>query len=200
MKHLHSVVLVLAAWGMMACGKSSTSPSTTVTVPGIVSVSGQVELIAAPVDARLDALQSDTRVRVFNEVQAVSLASPLTVDVNAPGTFTVEPTPPLPTIPAGTPVNSYYFVADPVTPSGGAIYAGSITFDRNVLGIIALTPEFAASNAVLGHPGTSYSSAGLQFEFSSQEDRFTLSSDRRTLTFNIIAFNAADNLRIITER
>jgi hypothetical protein len=68
-----------------------------------------------------------------------------------------------------------------------------------VLGIIALNNEFASSNSIVGHAGTQYSIA-VQFEFAGQEDRFTLSADRRTITFNIVTFNAADNLRIITDR
>lgn len=180
------------------CSKSPTAPSST-TITGVLSVTGSVAQITAPSDVRIDALQSDANTRLFNEVQGVTLSSALTVDYNVPGTYSAEPSPPLPVIAAGTVVNSYYLVADPTNPPAtGVFYIGSITFDRNVLGLIVLNAEQAASNTILGRPGTSYASAGVQLDFPG--DSVTLSADRRTVTFTLAALNAADNIRIVTER
>src|SRR3989441_2049233 len=193
---------------LFECPTSVRFPSTLVLVllltaapvhAGIVSTSGAVSIISPPADARLGALENNTVAQLFMEVTGLTLPSSLAVDFNAPGTYNSNPPGPLPTIAAGTIVESYYLITDPVgsDPANIRSFSGTITFSTDVLGAIVLDPEFASSNVALGHPGTLYSSGGIGFELGSP-DTFTLSSDRRTITFSNVANTAADNMRIVT--
>jgi len=164
-----------------------------------ISVTGAVTPIAPPADARLNSvLESNTVAPFFTEVTNFLLPGNLTVDFNAPGTYSSNPVS-MSTIAAGTRVDSYYLVTDPIgaDPANNRTFVGSITFNTNILGAIVLDPEFNASNGVVGHPGTLYSPAGVQLELGSP-DVFTISADRRTLSFNFTSNTAADNVRIIT--
>jgi hypothetical protein len=90
-------------------------------------------------------------------------------------------------------------VADAINPPRN--FTGTITFDRDVLGVIVLNAEFASSNGVLGRPGTLYAATGIEYELGTgQQDSFTLSADRRTITFNVSTLSLADNMRIVTAK
>jgi hypothetical protein len=175
---------------VLATGRAGATP---------ISVTGAVIPIAAPPDARFNSvLESDTVAPFFTEVKDFLLPGALTVDFNAPGTYNANPVS-TSTIAAGTRVDSYYLVTDPIgaDPANSRNFVGSITFNSDILGAIVLDPEFAASNGVVGHPGTLYSPGGIQLELGGP-DAFTISADRRTLSFNFVSNTAADNVRIIT--
>lgn len=164
----------------------------------ILGVSGAVSIIPAPADARLGMLESNTVAPLFTEVTGLKLPSNLTVDFNAPGTYNSNPVS-LPFISAGTVVDSYYLITDPVGSDVNNVrdFSGTITFSTDVLGVIVLDPEFASSNGTLGHPGTLYSPAGIALELGAP-DMFTLSGSRRTISFSFSSNTAADNMRIVT--
>ncbi len=164
----------------------------------LITFSGAVTPIAAPADARLNQLESNTLAPLFTEVTNLILLSALTVDVTAPGTYSSDPAT-TGSIPAGTAVDSYYLITDPVgaDPDNNRNFVGSMTFSTDVLGVIVLDPRFASSNAIVGHPGTLYSAAGIALELG-LPDVFTLSADRRNLSFNMTSAPAADNIRVIT--
>ena len=175
---------------LVAVGRAQATP---------ISVTGAVSVIAAPADARLNsALESNTAAPFFTEVTHLVLPVNLTVDFTAPGTYSSNPVS-TSTISAGTDVDSYYLVTDPVgaDSANNRTFIGSITFNTDILGAIVLDPEFAASNGIVGHPGTLYSPAGVALELGAP-DTFTISADRRTLSFNMTSNVAADDIRIIT--
>lgn len=164
-----------------------------------IGVTGAVSVIAPPPDARFNSvLESNTVAPFFTEVTDLILPSSLTVDFTAPGTYNSNPVS-LSTIAAGTDVDSYYLVTDPVgaDPANNRTFIGSITFNTDIIGAIVLDPEFAASNGIVGHPGTLYSPSGVALELGAP-DMFTISADRRTLSFNMTSSTAADDIRIIT--
>lgn len=163
----------------------------------VVSTSGSVTPIAPPGSAQVHALESNTASFFFTERVNFALPSILTVNIDAPGTYTSNPG--TRSIAAGTRVDSYYLHSDPVGASAAntRTYSGSITFSTDVLGIIALDPQFSSSHALLGHLGTLYSSGGLSFEFGTSE-WVSLSADRRVVTFANFANTASDDLRIVT--
>ena len=140
---------------LFECPTSVRFPSTLVLVllltaapvhAGIVSTSGAVSIISPPADARLGALENNTVAQLFMEVTGLTLPSSLAVDFNAPGTYNSNPPGPLPTIAAGTIVESYYLITDPVgsDPANIRSFSGTITFSTDVLGVIVLDPEFAS--------------------------------------------------------
>ena len=167
----------------------------------VIGTTGQVSIIPAPANATVNGpLESNTTGFLFAEQTGLVLPSTLTVDFTSTGAHTANPVGPLPTISAGAHVDSYYFVIDPIGSDANNLqtFDGSFTFSSDILGVIALDPEFASSDATLGHPGTLYSGSGVAFEMGSPRDSFDISADRRTLTFSTAANTASDNLRIIT--
>jgi hypothetical protein len=121
----------------------------------------------------------------------------VTVDFTAPGTYPGPPAGPLPSLLAGTYVDSYFLITDPVGANQSPTheFKGSITFSTDILGLITMDSEFATSNLLLGHVGTIYSLGGYSQD---QGDIITISADRRTLSFDMFSAPAADNIRIIT--
>jgi hypothetical protein len=150
--------------------------------------------------------ESDTQIREFIEAQPKTLTQAVAVDVTVPGTSpgasdaNLSPG----TIPAGTPVDSYFFHFDPVgKPATPITLSGSITFDSPVLGLIALSETLNGSIGSLGLATTTYASGsdhGMEFTLNADgtDDILTLSADRRTVSFTVTANLNADELRIVT--
>lgn len=90
--------------------------------------------------------------------------------------------------------------ADP--PAGSApVLTGSVTFDRDIIGVEATTEGLTATNLWLGAQaplnGALYlASDGLEF---GTGDSFTISADRRTLTVTLNTADGLDQLRVITQ-
>ncbi len=167
----------------------------------IVSVTGSTLQIAAPASVvQNGGLESFTRAAVFGEKQNVALTQAAAVDITTTGLFDnlADLTPG--SISIGTLVSSYYLHADPVG-SGGVTYlfAGSITFDTDILGVAALSAQILSTN-VLGAMGTTYPGAGLVngVDFPDGTDWLTISGDRRTLNYRLVAWAGSDALRVIT--
>jgi hypothetical protein len=161
-----------------------------------ISFTGAATPIAAPPNASLHAVESDVLAPFFTERTGFLLPSNVTVDFTAPGTYPGPPSGPLPSLIAGTYVDSYFLITDPVgaNQSPTREFKGSITFSTDILGLITMDSEFATSNLLLGHVGTLYSLGYSQ----DQGDIITISANRRMLTFDMFSAPAADNIRIIT--
>ncbi len=167
---------------------------------GIVSTSGDVEIINPPPSVLEAALEDPSLTRVFQEQTSHELAADLTVNMNAPGTFTAPADLPVLTltIPAGTVVDSYLFHFDYEVNNTVRESVGSVTFDRPILGVIGRLSDLVASDAELGAPGTSYSTLATSGIWDSQ-DSVTLSSDLRTLSFDLTMGGKVDDLRVVTQ-
>lgn len=168
---------------------------------GPVSVSGQVLQIAPPASIVPNGgPESSTLASFFAEQQNVALTQALQVDATTVGLFDALTDLTPASLASGTVVSSYYLHADPVG-AGGTVYwyAGSITFDTDILGVVALNAQLASSHT-LGAAGTLYPGAGVVngYDFGDGTDWFTISSDRRTLHFQSAAWAGADALRVIT--
>ncbi|WP_145999165.1 hypothetical protein [Oceanicoccus sp. KOV_DT_Chl] len=99
----------------------------------LVSVSGDLQLITAPVSLNPGVLESSTTMQVFAESQGYMLQSALMVDtLYATGNSGV--------IAAGRSVNTYFVHMDPVGDSleinDIVSLSGTLTFDRQILGLI----------------------------------------------------------------
>jgi len=175
----------------------------------IIASSGAATPIAPPADVTLNALESDTLAPVFVERTDFTLPVDLQVHITLPGTSptAVDMNFSPGAIPAGTRIDSYYVHFDSLgdsTTTEAVVVDGSITFDRDVLGLIVGPILLNESNLLVGAPGTLYPSdpsleivaggAGLE-----ANDLLTLSSDRRTVTFNFRNTAHLDSFRIITE-
>ncbi len=152
--------------------------------------------------------QSNTDIYVFLELRAFVLASDLTVDATAPGTYSADPGDS--TLSAGTEVDSFFIHMDvinpPTTTQHGAmppapLTAGSITFDYPILGVIGALALLDSSDAMMGDPSSFYTPAPDSRGFWEGNDAFTISDDRLTFTIDSITVNTsqpyADQLRVI---
>lgn len=166
----------------------------------LTAATGNVVLLPAPPPSvALDALTSSTQAFVFAERICFILPTNLAVDaLNPVGTFSQSQTQPG-TISAGTPVDSYYVHTDLPGTVGQGRMTGTLTFDRPVLGLIFRIPTLNASDAVVGAPGTTYSTNLTARGYEDETDTVTVSADRRTVTFDTRIFEWQDELRIITE-
>lgn len=178
---------------------------------GIVGTpTGSVAQTAAPPSVRDQAIRSDTEISLFVERQGVFLPQALNFNVTAPTTApaatTLGTTPGV--LPAGTHVDSYFIHLQSLTgtPEVPVLLSGSITFDREVLGIAIFNIQLNQSDTILGLPGTLYPTGGeRELDISiggivgvGGNDNITLSEDRRTVTLNFGNIGGGDQLRIVT--
>ncbi len=137
-------------------------------------------IIAAPAEVGNNN-QQDPMVFAWNEQQNVVLPVDLVADVGG-------------TILAGTRVASHGIVFDPVNATNTT---ASVTFDRPILGVLYLTDKLAATDALLGAPGTIYNSPSARGLENGAERASTLFSGN-TLEFTWRASSPGDNVRVLT--
>lgn len=168
---------------------------------GIVSTGGSAELIAAPADARLNALTSATQVRVWNERQFVTLADGLTVNASAPGLYNGPADLSSSVIASGTVISSHYVHFD--SPAGTSANAtGALRFDGDIVGVICVgdsgTDRFLDRSDFLSS-GTLYGDGiearGMEL---SNNEFFRISNDRRGIEFSMRISNPGDFIRVVT--
>lgn len=167
---------------------------------GIISVSNQVTVISPPSSIR-DGVFSNNQVYAFPEQSGSLLTNSVRVDISNPGIVASSGSLSPIDIPANTAVDSYYLRHGGPGPSTN-VATGSITFDRNVLGVICLTSNLTTSQRVLAAPGTLYlGSQGYELgPITPPFDSITLSSDLRTVTVSTVgSFASPDDIRILTE-
>jgi hypothetical protein len=165
----------------------------------LISQTGTISVIAPPASVVVNSgLESDTVAFFFTERKDLVLPGGVLVNITSPGTYNSNASLTPGSIAAGTLVDSYYLHNDLVgSPTTTITHGGSVTFDTNILGVIVLDAQFAASNGTLGHPGTLYSSSGQGLELGAP-DTVTLSITGRTLSYSVGTSNVADDVRIIT--
>jgi FIMAH domain len=168
----------------------------------IVSSTGDVDVLKqAPASVVIDALTDDHLTRVFLE-RTVTLAANLMIDNTATGNYPDLGWPGV-NLTTGSIVASYCFHFDPPPNSRRVISDGSVTFDRDIIGVVFRDQRLSTTDATLRAPGTLYpTSAGrggvetvtsLQFP---PTDSFSISQDRRTFTFHFEA-TEIDQMRVI---
>lgn len=165
---------------------------------GIVASGGAATLGPAPASVLLDAVESNTAAPVFIESENLTLSVGLPVDVTAAGTVDAlgDLTPGV--IPAGTLLNSYFLFSDPVG-NTASTYEGFVEFDQPILGVIVTRDNLAASDLLVGNPGTTYGDfPARNLELGANSDRVVLSVSRFRLGFRFSTSSAADHVRVIT--
>ncbi len=161
-----------------------------------------IRLSSAPASVKLNALQNATNTYAFDEQQGATLTSAIAVDAIDPGTYGSFPSGSA-TIPAGTLVSSHLIHSDIPFRRFTARRTGSVTFANDIIGVVASTDKLAASDT-LGATGTLYAGTtqwrGLESSengFPAIGDNFTISADRRTVSFDINTY-VMDEIRVIT--
>lgn len=112
-------------------------------------------------------------------------------------------------IAAGQLVRSYLLQLNPIgeftrEEADGARVIGQITFDRPILGLIGGTSQLIRTDESLGHQLGDYGDTRRGIEPTRPDDRpdsgrdnVTLSQDRRTLSLDLSASSAVDQIRVI---
>jgi hypothetical protein len=169
-------------------------------------------LTSPPASVAAGGLESDTTAYAFFENQ-LGLTSPLDVDISTPGKYNTVASLSPGTIDAGTLIDSYLVESDPATlppgPDNYRTYAGSITFDTPILGIIVETANLRSTDPLLGASGTIYPASsdtfsGLDLNTSGcsgstcGNDGLILSADQRSIEFGFVTNFSEDQIRIIT--
>jgi hypothetical protein len=172
----------------------------------ITGSSASVNVIAEPTDAQLNVITSATNAFAWNEQQGITLRAALRVDAVDPGQYDQTADLVNALIAAGTTVNSHYIHFDSPG-SQVASVVGSVTFDQDILGVIATEvatdsdPGKLDESDFLGAP-TLYPDGlvnrGLEFTSNGDGDRFTISADRRTVEFNLRISSPGDFFRVVT--
>lgn len=159
-------------------------------------------LATAPASVKLNALENATNTVAFDEKQGVTLSAAVSVDAVNPGTYNTFPAGSA-KINAGTLVSSHLIHSDVPSKNFTARRTGTVTFANDILGVVASTAKLASSDT-LGATGTQYAGTtqwrGLEsseFGFTGLGDKFTISTDRKTITFDINTY-VMDELRVIT--
>ena len=191
-----------AAHVLLAMAMILVADGRTIAAASIISVTGNVGVIAAPLCTCEGSLESDSDVFAFIERQDVVLPADLRVNFVAPGLYDdrSDLPDPVPFLAAATAVDSYFLHADPST--RGITYEGSLTFDSDVLAVILGGVLLEESDGPLGAIGTNYpvdaffSGRGLAI---GGRDQIELSADRRTISFSFTTRQAIDQVRIVTE-
>jgi hypothetical protein len=195
-KHVACLFVFGASLILVANAESSPPP-----------ISGMVELIAPPPSVGLNALESNSFVRFFNEQTGLLLSRNISVDITQPSIVdhVVNLTPGQ--IAANQVVDSYFFDADTLPGSGITTFQGSVVFDTPVLGILVRGASLDATDAVFGSPSTMYlpnneyrGFDGPDFSSSSEavRDFVQLWPDGRTVSFQLRTNIYTDQIRVIT--
>jgi len=174
----------------------------------IAGVSGNVQLIPSPSSVILGALQSDTTIFGFNEVQNYTLTSDLFINGNGAGLHVGTGNTATGFIASGTKINSHLFHVDSVS-TDFTRFVGTVFFDRNILGVIFETNELNLSDALLGAPGTHYSTTEAESDFRGFEgdgsaickglfDCATISENLREISLDLGTTTQIDQIRVIT--
>lgn len=168
----------------------------------ITGVSGAGVQIIPPPSVNPGDLESNTDVYVFNEVQDIS--APFDIDINLVGTpgatAATNPGGPVGQIPFGQFISSHFLHSDQVGP-GFTTLTGTVSFDREILGLQFLDAELDTTDSTLGAAGTSYptfaSRRGADWD-SGFSELFSISTDGKTLRYTVGTSNVIDQVRIIT--
>jgi VCBS repeat-containing protein len=162
----------------------------------IVSTTGEVSVLSAPPASVAPGGAEDNNITLVFLEQTLMLQSDLTVNNTATGAYPPNGSPGA-IIPAGTTISSYFFDFDPVGTTTFRNSVGSVTFDRDILGVIFTDARLNATDCPIGAPVTRYARPEGRDVDLSANDSFTISADRRTISFDFTAQGVQDQMRVI---
>ena len=161
---------------------------------GILSTTN-VNVISPPTSVQKNDLVG-TPASLMLEKSQHTTSTDLTVDITSDGTYNADPG--NTTFSSGQVVDSYYLHFDILSVSATST-SGSITFDTNILAIIAQDDHLSNSHAELGNAGTTYWTGvnSLHGIWDSAVDTVTLNGNSLDFAFQV--GTAIDSIRILVE-
>lgn len=176
---------------------------------GVLQATGLMKFVSPGPDFVPGKYEDSERILVFPERSHVLLTSGLEVNVTEPGRYIRVRRQDKQPIAAGHVIRSYLLQLNPIGEFGrkevdGARVIGQITFDRPILGLIGKTTLLNGTDELLGHPLGDYGDTRRGIEPTrpndlpdSGRDSVTLSRDRRTLSLDLSASSAVDQIRVV---
>ena len=179
---------------------------------GVLQATGLMKFVAPGPEFVPGQYEDNERVLVFLERADARPSKEFFVDLIEPGLYKRIHRQGAHRIKAGTSMRSYLLQLDPVgrlarNASNKPRVMGQVTFDSPVIGLIASSSKLSATDELLGHPSGDYVKTRRGIEpprtadtSEEQRDVVILSDDRRTLSVDLSAGTAIDQIRVIVKR
>lgn len=176
---------------------------------GVLQATGLMKFVSPGPTFVPGRYEDSNRILVFRERSCVFLEADLEVNVTKPGQYIRVERRNKQSINAGQVIGSYLLQLNPIgefsrNEIDGARVIGQITFNRPILGLIGGTTQLISTDKLLGHPRGNYGDTRRGIEPTRPDDRpdsgrdnVTLSNDRRTLSLDLSASSAVDQIRVI---
>ncbi|HIK91219.1 MAG TPA: hypothetical protein EYG03_04395 [Planctomycetes bacterium] len=178
---------------------------------GVLQATGLMKFVSPGPEFVPGRVEDNERILVFLERSGVVPQTEFFVDLVDPGQYQRIHRSEQHAIAAGGRIRSYLLQLDPVGRlERNAInkprVIGQVTFDRPVIGLIASSKKLSATDDLLGHPGGDYVKTRRGIEppradnaSDSGRDVVILSVDRRTLSLDLSAGTAVDQIRVVVD-
>ncbi|MDA7893686.1 FecR family protein [bacterium] len=178
---------------------------------GVLQATGLMKFVSPGPEFVPGRFEDNEHIVVFAEQQGVKLESELLVDLISPGLYQRIHRHNNEKIATGTTIRSYLLQLDPLgtrerNSENKPRVAGQITFDKPIIGLIAGTARLTKTDTLLGHPQGKYKTTRRGIEPTRKEDNLglkhdavILSDDRRTLSLDLSAGSAVDQIRVIVQ-
>ncbi len=176
---------------------------------GVLQATGLMKFVSPGPEFVPGRYEDSDHILAFPERSRVLLKSDLKVNVTEPGQYIRVRRHDKQPIARGRVIRSYLLQLNPIgeftrKEADGARVIGQITFDRPILGLIGGTTLLTRTDELLGHPLGDYGDNGRGIEptrpddmADSGRDSVTLSHDRRTLSLDLSASSALDQIRVV---
>jgi ferric-dicitrate binding protein FerR (iron transport regulator) len=178
---------------------------------GVLQATGLMKFVAPGPEFVPGRFEDNDRILVFLERSGVVPTADFAVDLVDPGQYQRIHRSEQHPVRAGGRIRSYLLQLDPVgrlergAPDKPRVI-GQVTFDRTIIGLIASSKNLDATDELLGHPRGDYVKArrGIEPPRStdppdSGRDVVVLSTDRRTLSLDLSAGTAVDQIRVVVD-
>ena len=178
---------------------------------GVLQATGLMKFVAPGPEFVPGRFEDNDRVLVFLERADVRPHDDFFVDLVEPGLYQRIHRSESHRIDAGTVIRSYLLQFDPVgrlarDATQKPRVMGQVTFDRPVIGLIASSNKLSATDELLGHPRGDYVKTRRGIEPprttdapDAQRDVVILSDDCQTLSVDLSAGTAIDQIRVIVK-
>ncbi len=176
---------------------------------GVLQATGLMKFVSPGPDFVPGKYEDSEHILVFPERSQIRLPSDFRVDVTEPGKYIRVRRRDRQLLAAGQMIRSYLLQLNPIgefprKEVDEARVIGQITFDRPIIGLIGGTSLLTKTDELLGHPLGEYGENRRGIEPSRSDDSpnsgrddVTLSRDRRTLSLDLSASSAIDQIRVI---
>ncbi len=178
---------------------------------GVLRATGMMKFVAPGPEFVPGRYEDNRHILVFSERTGVVLKTELSVDLPDPGQYQLIHRTQRHLIKAGRRVRSYLLQLDPVgrlardAPNKPRVI-GQVTFDRPIIGLIASSRKLSETDSRLGHPRGNYVKVRRGIEppktdesSDTGRDIVVLSTDRFTLSVDLSAGSAVDQIRVVVD-